>query len=254
MQHDGDGNIWIMVHSGSRNIGSQLCEYYDSLAETFCKTWYSVSTVPFLPANSQDGKDYLKWLQFTSAFAYLSRKIMLDDVIKNIEHYFPGLKITTNEHQALNNVRDGLINIHHNYAAIEHHMGKNWWVHRKGATLASTGTIGLVPGSQSTDSFVTIGLGNVQSLNSCSHGAGRKCGRKDFNIKNQSRKQEIEDAMTNKGIVFTEFSKVKRGRDEGMFDLSEAGDAYKDIASVMESQKDLVNPIIKLTAIVSWKG
>ena len=133
-------------------------------------------------------------------------------------------------------------------------MGKNYWVHRKGAVLARKGIIGIIPGSQSTNSFITLGLGDEKSLTSCSHGSGRKMGRKEFNVQNQSRVAEIENDMKNKGIVFSKFGKSERGRDKGLYDLSEAGDAYKDVLSVMEQQKDLVKPLVKLSPLISWKG
>ena len=166
--------------------------------------------------------------------------------------YFPNMKITTNE--LFSEIKDGLINIHHNYAALEHHMGSNWYVHRKGATLARKGTIGLIPGSMETKSFVVLGLGETVSLNSCSHGSGRACGRKEFNTKNKDNVQTIRDRLVSKGIVFTEFSKATRGKDEGMFDVSETGDAYKDVVSVINDEADLVQAVVELTPIISLKG
>jgi tRNA-splicing ligase RtcB len=99
-----------------------------------------------------------------------------------------------------------------------------------------------------------MGLGSEASLTSCSHGSGRKMGRKAFNVQNQSRIAEIENDMKTKGIVFTKFSKSERGRDKGMYDISESGDAYKDVLSIMNDQKDLVSPLVKLSPIINWKG
>ena len=180
-----------------------------------------------------------------------ARHIHRMDVVANLLHYFPEMVITTKA--AVEGV-DDLINIHHNYASQEHHFGKNLFVHRKGATLANAKTIGIIPGSQQTNSFITKGMGNHLSLFSSSHGSGRKMGRKDFNVQYQDKVGEIEVSMKDKGIVFTPFKKASRGRDEGMYDISESGGAYKDVISIMEDQKDLVSALVKLFPMINWKG
>jgi tRNA-splicing ligase RtcB len=126
-------------------------------------------------------------------FAYLNRQIMIEDVIKNMLHYFPHMKnAEMNFDGATKEFQYGkLINIHHNYASLESHMGKNLWIHRKGAVLARKGVLGIIPGSQSTNSFITIGNGNNLSLNSSSHGSGRKMGRKQAQ-RELSLEKEIE--------------------------------------------------------------
>jgi len=240
-----------MIHSGSRGFGKKFYDYFKDVATKLCRQWHSVSPIPFLPAESEEGRDYIEWMNLLLRFALLNRQIMIDDVINNILHYFPNMKNITS--QSVSGAGD-LINIYHNYACLEHHMGKDYWVHRKGAVLARKGVIGIIPGSQSTNSFITLGLGKEISLNSCSHGSGRKMGRTEFTIQNQSRVQEIEDDMKKKGIIFSKFQKSTRGRSEGMYDISESGDAYKDVLSVMEHQSDLVSPIVKLSPVINWKG
>lgn len=252
LQYDESGSIYCMIHSGSRNIGKRVCEYFDEIAIGLNKKWYSNNnSIPFLPIDSKEGEEYIEWMNLCVKFSFMNREVMAMDIIANLKHYFPNLQIIT---KSIEGVTDDIITISHNYASLEHHMGKNLWVHRKGAVLARKGTIGIIPGSQSTNSFITTGLGDEKSLTSCSHGSGRKMGRKEFNIRNQSRVTEIEDDMKNKGIVFSKFTKSERGRDKGLYDLSEYGDAYKDVLSVMESQKDLVSPIVKLSPLISWKG
>lgn len=252
VQYDETGAIWVMVHSGSRNIGKKVCDYFNDLATSLNKQWYSSSEIPFLPVQTIEGQDYLDWMNLCVRFSYLNRKIMLRDVVNNLLHYFPNMQIIT---KTINeNIEDDIINISHNYARLEHHFGKNVFVHRKGATFASNKTIGIIPGAMEQNSFITIGLGNANSLNSCSHGAGRKCGRKEFNVNNQSRVKDIEERIKSKGIVFSKFQKATRGKDEGMYDISESGEAYKDVVSVMEEQVELVKPLVKLTPIISWKG
>lgn len=252
IQHDENGSIYGMIHSGSRNIGKKVCDHFDEVAMVLNKKWYSNnSSIPFLPVDTGEGRDYIQWMNLCVKFSFMNREVMAGDVIRNLKYYFPNLGITT---RSINGASDDIIAISHNYASLEHHMGKDLWIHRKGAVLARKGTVGIIPGSQSTNSFITMGLGSEASLTSCSHGSGRKMGRKAFNVQNQSRIAEIENDMKTKGIVFTKFSKSERGRDKGMYDISESGDAYKDVISVMDNQKDLVAPLVKLSPIISWKG
>jgi len=240
-----------MVHSGSRGFGKKFYDHFKELAIKMCKQWHSNSPIPFLPCDSKEGKDYLEWLNLLLKFALLNRQIIIDDVTKNIIHYFPHMQNITSK--AIEGTGD-LINIHHNYSSLESCFGHNLWVHRKGAVLARNNTIGIIPGSQSTNSFITLGLGNKLSLESSSHGSGRKMGRTEFTIQNQSKIQEIEDDMKNKGIVYSKFQKTDRGRARGMYDISESGNAYKDVLNVMENQADLVKPIVKLSPVINWKG
>ena len=138
---------------------------------------------------------------------------------------------------------DPMINIAHNYARLENHFGENVMIHRKGATSAKKGQLGIIPGSQGTSSYIVKGLGNPESFMSCSHGAGRRMGRKQA-------KREL-DLQT----------EIKRMDDQGIVhgirtqnDLDEAAGAYKDIDMVMENQKDLVEIVIELTPLGVVKG
>jgi len=240
-----DGSIWIMIHSGSRNIGAKLCDRFNDLAAKMNALWFSVNTndIPFLPTNSQEGQDYLAWMEFALRFAYLNRFGMLDEIKKDLEHIFPTISFEKE------------INIHHNYAAQENHFGDNVWVHRKGATEAREKTIGIIPGSMGTASYITKGLGNEKSLSSCSHGSGRKMSRTAFNnqFNNEESITEIKESM--KGITHTKFGKntSRKGKDTGMMDFSEAPQAYKDIEDVMRNQSDLVTPIVRLVPRINWK-
>jgi tRNA-splicing ligase RtcB len=254
IQKDEGGSIWVMVHSGSRGFGKKFYDYFSDIASKLCRKWHTASSVPFFPFDSDEGKDYLEWMNLLLNFAFLNRQIMMDDVVHDILHYFPYMKNITNSVHPNFVGEKKIINIHHNYASLEHHMGKDLWIHRKGAVLARKGVVGIIPGSQSTNSFITVGLGNKMSLESSSHGSGRTMGRTEFSIQNQSKIQEIEEDMKQKGIVFSKFQKVNRGRAQGLFDISETGAAYKCVLDVMENQKDLVNPIVKLSPVINWKG
>ena len=136
-----------------------------------------------------------------------------------------------------------MINIAHNYAAFEHHFGENVIVHRKGATLAREGLIGIIPGSQGTASYIVEGLGNQDSFCSCSHGAGRVMSR-TMAIKTLDMQQEVAQ-LEAKGIVH-----AIRSQD----DMQEATGAYKDIETVIANEADLVKVRTRLLPIAVIKG
>ena len=136
-----------------------------------------------------------------------------------------------------------VINIAHNYARKEHHFGQDVWVHRKGATSAKEGEIGIIPGSQGTKSYLVKGKGNPESFESCSHGAGRKMGRKQAQ-RTLSLEAEIRN-MDDQGILHGI---------RGVQELDEAPGAYKDISEVMKNQADLVEVLVELSPRGVIKG
>lgn len=138
---------------------------------------------------------------------------------------------------------DEIINIAHNYAAVENHFGENIVVHRKGATRARQGERGIIPGSQGSSSYIVVGKGNAESFCSCSHGAGRILGRKQAQ---RSLDLETEKNRLDKlGVVHGLRSKR---------DLDEAPGAYKNIEMVMANQTDLVDIEVSLTPVAVMKG
>ena len=237
----GDNNyVWLMLHSGSRNMGYKIADYHHKIALQLNTDF--ASNIPdkylaFLPINRQEGIDYIRDMQFALEYAYGNRQRMMRVFAKAFKK-ITGKKATE------------YFNIHHNYAVLEHHYGKNLWIHRKGATSARKGETGIIPGSMGTSSYIVEGLGNYKSYQSCSHGAGRKMSR--TKASNELTKKECNEAM--KGIVFGGRGKVGRGKLKGSADLSESPLAYKDIGEVMESQKDLVEIKVKLTPIANIKG
>lgn len=245
ISYDERGLVWIVIHSGSRNIGKKVGDYFNQLAKQQNENWFSVNTndIPFLPTNTPEGKAYLDWMNFALRFAYLNRAVMMNEVKGSLQHEFPNVEFEPE------------INIHHNYAAIENHFGKNVWVHRKGATSAKQDEIGIIPGSMGTATYITKGLGNAQSLMSCSHGAGRRMGRKAFNIEANTPDMMEAIKRSMEGITHTKFGKEtnKKGKETGMLDVSEAPQAYKDIEDVMGNQVDLVKPLRKLLPLINWK-
>ena len=235
IQKGSDGYIWIMLHSGSRNIGYKVAKHYNQLAKEQNFLWHSAVSpkvdLAFFPIQSKFGELYLSEMNYCLEFALASRKLMMERVKESI--------IDTIKHVHFNK----LINIHHNYATMENHFGRNVMVHRKGATLARENTIGIIPGSQGTKSYIVKGKGNRDSFMSCSHGAGRKMGRKEacrkLNLEEEVRK------LNEQRIIHSIRSQE---------DLDEASGAYKSIETVMENQKDLVEILVELSPLAVIKG
>lgn len=251
VQVDEDDYIWIMIHSGSRNMGNKVGNYFTAIAQDMNAKWFSESRdIPFLPTETSEGKSYLSWMDFALRFAFLNRSVMMESVKEVFKQVFPSVKwITSN---VVDDTVGDIINIHHNFAALENHHGKNVWVHRKGATRAFDSHTGIIPGSMGTNSYIVKGLGNHSSLMSSSHGAGRKMGRMEFSRQMKDKMAEVEASM--EGIIHSEFGEFAHGKMKGVKDVSEAPMAYKDINVIMSLQSDLVEPIVKLTPKISIKG
>jgi tRNA-splicing ligase RtcB len=238
IQKDDEGHIWIMVHSGSRNLGKQVADFYNKKAVEINERYFS--RIPkewelaFLPMDSEDGRAYLKEMEYCVEFALANRRLMMDRIKVIFCEETGG---HPNESFA------SMINIAHNYATMENHFGTNVLVHRKGATRAKLGELGIIPGSQGTSSYIIRGKGNEESFMSCSHGAGRKMGRKqaERTLNLEEEKKKLDD----KGILHAI---------RGASDLDEASGAYKPIEVVMEEQKDLVDIIVRLEPLAVIKG
>ena len=235
IQKGSDGFIWIMIHSGSRNLGYQVAGFYNKLAAsmsgdfeaTIPKNWQ----LAFLPVNSTEGMQYLLEMQYCVDFAYANRKLMMQKVKDALQM----IAAPVHFHQ--------FVNIAHNYAILETHFNKKVYIHRKGATSAREGEIGIIPGSQGAPSYLVRGLGNEESFTSCSHGAGRRMGRKQAvrSLVLQKEQKNLED----QGILHAVRSKR---------DLDEAPGAYKDIDEVMDNQLDLVEVLVTLQPLAVIKG
>lgn len=229
----GTNDVWIMLHSGSRNIGLKVAGHYEKIAQRLNNIWFSQTStgLEFLPIECQEAKDYFNEMKYCMAYAFANRKLMMERIQEIFVDIFPNVSF------------DPMINIAHNYAAWENHFGHNVIVHRKGATRAYKGEIGIIPGSQGSKSYIVEGLGNTQSFMSCSHGAGRKMGRKEA-VRSLSLENEV-NKMNAQGIVHF-MSDLK--------DLDEAAGAYKDINEVLSNESDLVRPIIELSPLAVLKG
>jgi tRNA-splicing ligase RtcB len=231
-----DGDIYIMLHSGSRNLGKQVADHYNKIAIEENEK-YNVKIPPewemaFFDTDSVIGQDYGREMKYCIAFAKKSRSVMLRKII---EIFYSMLDLKEDHEHP--------IDCCHNFAQYEHHFGEDVIVHRKGATLARNGTTAIIPGSQGSASFIVTGKGNKDSFESCSHGAGRAMGR------NQAKRElnlEMEiDHLDKLGVIHSVRS-VK--------DLDEATGAYKSIETVMDNQKDLVGIKVRLKALAVIKG
>jgi len=236
IQKGSDGYIWLMIHSGSRNIGFKSANYYNQLAIKLNEKWRTgvpkAWELAFLPMDTKEATEYIKTMQYCVDFALANRKLMMERLVQIfMDEVKPDKNIKLSE----------MINIAHNYAVMENHFGKNVLVHRKGATKATVDTIGIVPGSMGTPSYIVKGLGNKESFNSCAHGAGRRMGR---NEARRVLKLEEEQAKM-KDII---------GKPRSVGDLDEAPGAYKDIDIVMKNQEDLVEVLVKLEPLASIKA
>jgi tRNA-splicing ligase RtcB len=173
-QHDEDDYIWLMVHSGSRHTGLRLANYYQGKAvELTRKRSLAVGDdLATLPLDDQLGQDFMHDLAWSTDFALENRKRMVTRMAEALGYCldydaFRGLPTD-----------DRFINIHHNFAQLESFDGQELMIHRKGATSAYKDQLGIIPGSMGSNSYIVRGLGNPESLRSCSHGAGRRMGRK----------------------------------------------------------------------------
>jgi tRNA-splicing ligase RtcB len=245
MQRDEAEMIWLMIHSGSRNLGYRIAGLYHEQAKTLNKQFHvnlSDSDLAFLPVESEAGRNYIRDMNFALRYALENRRWLM-------QCFKQALIDAAGEVEFKQEV-----NIHHNYAAYEEHFGKKVWVHRKGATSAREGEIGIIPGSMGASSYIVRGLGNADSFMSCSHGAGRNMGRSEA-CRNLSV-DDCDKAMA--GIAFDRWpefrSKWKKGGDKGLFDLSEAPLAYKDIDEVIKAELDLIEPLVKLSPLAVVKG
>lgn len=254
MQTDESGTVWLMIHSGSRNMGHRIATYYHERAKRLCAAFHSrlpnedLAFLPVCPGTKYEdpyfsvGNAYVRHMNFALRYARESRRRMMDAMFGCL-------------HSACDEISVGCEevfrhDIHHNYAAIENHFGENVWVHRKGATSAALGEIGIIPGSMGTASYIVEGLGNPESFCSCSHGSGRKMSRTA--ACNTLTVEQCDEAM--QGIVCERWGKVRRGSAAGKPDLSEAPGAYKDIEEVILAEDDLVRPVTRLTPLACLKG
>ena len=239
---EGGAKVWLMIHSGSRNLGKRIEEHYHRIAAKMCERFHSPlpdKDLAFLPIDEPTGHDYFTDMLFALRYAKENRRRMMEAMKATVAELVPGVDFIRT------------IDIHHNYAAFEEHFGEKVCVHRKGATSAKLDEIGIIPGSMGTASYIVRGLGNPESFMSCSHGAGRRMSR--IAASTTLTVEECDKAMD--GIVCERWHKYKGfGKAKGKLDLSEAPQAYKDIEDVIASERDLVEPLVRLVPLACLKG
>lgn len=233
IQNGSDGYIWIMIHSGSRNIGFRVANHYNDVAKKINEdAGEDVSQdLAYFLESSEYFALYWNEMNYCIDFALANRKLMMERTQSAFIEILPEVEFAD------------FINKPHNFAAEEEHFGELVIVHRKGATRARKGEWGMIPGSQGTRSFLVKGKGEAQSFESCSHGAGRIMSRTKAR-KTLDIKEEIK-TLKSRGVLH-----AIRHRE----DLDEAPGAYKDIDEVMENQVDLVDVQIELQPLAVIKG
>lgn len=223
---DETGQVWVIIHSGSRGVGHGIAMHYMKLASPDGRPREGLYG---LRADSTAGQAYRNDLRWALQFALENRLEMMHRVVRTIETV-AGLSAATDWNQ--------LINRNHNHAELK----DGRWIHRKGATHAETGMLGVIPGNMRDGSFIVRGKGNPESLCSSSHGAGRVLGRKQ--AAHTLKLGDFERTMREAAVV----ARVDAGT------LDESPFAYKDIFSVMAQQEDLVEVLHHVRPIINVKG
>lgn len=229
---DSRDGLWIMLHSGSRNIGKSLAEFHIDRAKGMLKKLFVELPDPDLAYFAQGTAEYdayLKDLHWAQDYAAKNRELMMGRILDQV-----GRVLGAPPEAELS------VNCHHNFAAMELHFGAEVLVTRKGAVRARAGDMGIIPGSMGTKSYIVRGKGNPEAFESCSHGAGRRMSR------TQARKRfSVEDLRE-------QTRGVECRKDSGVVD--EIPGAYKPIEEVMENQSDLVEIVAELKQVMCVKG
>ncbi|EIA21455.1 RtcB family protein [Listeria fleischmannii] len=240
-QEDEKGYLCIMLHSGSRHLGASICTHFDQVAKAANEKWYSrlrdENALAFLPTQSEEGKAYIEWMNFALQYAHFNRCTMLN---KAMEITCEVARQELNQKVEFKNP----IHCHHNYAQLETHYDENVYVHRKGATSAKNGELGIIPGAMGSKSYITMGLGNKESFYSSSHGAGRNFSRTKAKA-NFPAKEVLKD-LENQNVIL--------GKTNLKDVAEESRHAYKDIDQVMQNQKELVTIVKTLHTLGVVKG
>ena len=225
IQADEDDRVWLMVHSGSRALGQAIRDHHLGRAQTVG------SRFRVLEAGSPEGSEYLHDASYARRFADASRRAMATEV---------GRLLASTLHAQI--CWETLITTDHNHVSLEHHAGRDLWVHRKGAMPARLGENGVLPGSMGTLSFHVEGRGCEDALCSSAHGAGRALSRTAARSKVNER--ELRRQMEG---VWYDYRLSDKLRDE-------APSAYKDIRAVLRAQKELVKVTRTLRPVLNYKG
>ncbi|MFD9128120.1 RtcB family protein [Kitasatospora sp. NPDC059571] len=228
---DMTGSVWLMLHSGSRNIGKELAEHHMGVARSLPHNQGLIDRdLAVFIADTPQMNAYRQDLFWAQDYAKRNRAVMMALFQDVVRREFPKAKVAFDE----------MISCHHNYVAEERYDGVDLLVTRKGAIRAGSGDYGIIPGSMGTGSYIVRGLGNDAAFNSASHGAGRKMSR-----------TAAKKRFTTRDLV-EQTKGVECRKDSGVVD--EIPGAYKSIEKVMDQQKDLVEVVAHLKQVVCVKG
>ncbi|HYE75589.1 MAG TPA: RtcB family protein, partial [Blastocatellia bacterium] len=224
----------FMLHSGSRGVGNRIGTYFIEVAKKDLKK--VIANLPdkdlaYFTEGTEHFDDYVEAVGWAQEFAMWNRKLMMEQLIDAVAESGEVPEFTAKEQ---------VVNCHHNYVEREEHYGEEVLVTRKGAVRARKGDLGIIPGSMGAQSFIVRGLGNPESFNSCSHGAGRAMSRNE--AKRRFTTKDHEEATA--GIECRKDAEV----------IDETPMAYKPISAVMNAQRDLVEVVHTLKQVVCVKG
>jgi tRNA-splicing ligase RtcB len=226
--------VWFMLHSGSRGVGNRIGMHFIEMAKKDMRA--HIANLPdkdlaYLREGTEHFDDYVEAVEWAQEFALYNRKLMMEQIVDAVaaSGEVPPFELT-----------ETAVNCHHNYVAVEEHYGEEVFVTRKGAVRARRGDMGIIPGSMGARSYIVRGLGNPESFDSCSHGAGRAMSRNEA-------KRRFTTADHEKATAGVECRK-----DEDVIDETPA--AYKNIDDVMNAQRDLVEIAHTLRQVVCVKG
>ncbi len=224
--------VWVVLHSGSRNIGKEVADRHIATA----KSLWRLSELPdselaYFIKGTDEYTKYIHDLFWCQQYAFRNREVMLDRVVEILGKHLNNGKVFRPLFQ---------VNCHHNYVSEERHFGEDVLITRKGAIKATTEDYGIIPGSMGTHTYIVKGLGNAESFNSASHGAGRRMSRGQ--AKRTFTVADLE--LQTEGIICPKTQSV----------LDEIPACYKDIKDVMENQSDLVEVVQELRQVINIKG
>jgi tRNA-splicing ligase RtcB len=229
---DTEQTVWVMLHSGSRGIGNIIGQRFIEMAREDMRRHFinlPHRDLAYFAEGTEHFNDYVAAMEWAQDYAAENRRAMMDAVLRVLREELQPFQLG-----------EVAVNCHHNYTTRETHFGEEVLVTRKGAVRAGRGELGIVPGSMGARSYIVRGLGNPESFESCSHGAGRTMSR----------------TAARKKFTLAQHEEATRGvecrKDADVIDETPA--AYKDIDTVMQAQKDLVEIVHTLKQVVCVKG
>ena len=230
---DEAGFVWFMLHSGSRGVGNAIGTHFIELAKKDAELHQRNlpdKDLAYFEEGARYFGDYVRGVSWAQKFAMRNREVMMANLIATVR------KVIAKPFES----HVEAVNCHHNYVQQERHFGQDVFITRKGAVSARRGELGIIPGSMGARSYIVRGLGNPESFESCSHGAGRVMSRtkakKMFSVADHIKATEGVECRKDANVV------------------DEIPMAYKDIDAVMDAQQDLVEVVHTLKQVVCVKG